>query len=71
MCALFSATKTVNWGTCAKTFGTFRRETISAAQSSQFSLILFWTDQNPREATFQLPLESMFVPLSHGKGSRC
>ena len=28
--------KTVNWGTCAKTSGTFRRETVRAAQCSQF-----------------------------------
>ena len=31
------------------------------------SLVVFWTDQKPREKTSKLPLETILVPLSHSR----
>ena len=31
------------------------------------SLVVFWTDQNPCDATSQLPLKSVLLPLDHSR----
>ena len=40
-------------------------EKQSAQPSTMVSLMVFWIEQKAHEATSQLPLESIFVPLSH------
>ena len=66
-CVLFIVTKMGKLGgVCQDIWHVTTRDNQCSSVQPDL-LLVFWTEQKPREATPQLPLESIFVPLSHSR----